>query len=262
MIAQLISFPISVILFIWMLRIKKDDPFPKGSVAKMLLTGALCTFGATILTVLLGLLVALIRIGPADLASILLNPTSEESTGILTRIRALSGQPTLLSAFVSAFLTAAIVEEGLKYLAMKLCLRKPGIVKTRMDALVCAAIVGLAFQVIEDFTYAGDIATALFRAITPFHFVFGAVMGYYYGKSLVTGNKMDGVKALLIPTLIHGMYDFSIQCLKIHDIYIIFTLIMMALMLALTIYMIVKIRKWSRDGTLAEPIIGEASARL
>ena len=66
MIAQLISLPISVILFIWMLRIKKNDPFPKGSVFKMLLTGALCTFGSAIVTILLALLVALVSIGPAS----------------------------------------------------------------------------------------------------------------------------------------------------------------------------------------------------
>ena len=33
-------------------------------------------------------------------------------------------------------------------------------------------------------------------------------------------------------------------------------------MLALTIYIIVKIRKWSLDGTLSEPIIGEASEQV
>lgn len=130
MIAQLISFPISVILFIWMLRIKKDDPFPKGSVAKMLLTGALCTFGAAIIAFLLGLLVAVIRIGPADLASILTDSTSEEARNVLERIQSMSGQPTLLSAFVKALFTAAIVEEGLKYVAMRLCLRRPGTMKT------------------------------------------------------------------------------------------------------------------------------------
>lgn len=254
MIAQIISLPISVILFIWMLRIKKDDPFPKGSVAKMLLTGALCTFAATILTVLLGLLVVLIRIGPTDLAALLSNPESEETAGILERIQAVSGTPTLLHAFVSAFFTAALVEELLKYLAVRLCIRKPGTVKTRMDAVICAAIVGLAFQVIEDLTYAGDVVTALFRAFTPFHFVFGAIMGYYYGKSLVTGRKDDRVRALLIPILVHGLYDFSIQCLHVKDYYIIFTLIMMVLMLILTVFMIVKIHKWSREGTLAEPL--------
>ena len=254
MIAQIISLPISIILFVWILRIKKNDPFPKGSVFKMLLTGALCTFGATILTFVLGLLVAVIRIGPADLAGLLSSPQSEEATGIAERIRSLSGTPTVFHAFVSAFLTAAIVEEGLKYLAMRLCLRKPGTVKTRMDAVVCAAIVGLAFQVIEDLVYAGDMMTTLFRAVTPFHFVFGVIMGYYYGLSLISGKKSDRAKALLIPILIHGLYDFSIQCLKVNDMYIIFTLIMLVLMLALTIFMIVRIRKWTREGTLDEPL--------
>ena len=67
-----------------------------------------------------------------------------------------------------------------------------------MDAVVCAAIVGLAFQVIE---------------------------------------------------------DFSVQCLRVNDYYVIFTLIMLVLMLTLTIYIIVKIRKWSREGTLSETLV-------
>ncbi|MBQ5443108.1 MAG: dihydrodipicolinate synthase family protein [Oscillospiraceae bacterium] len=61
---------------------------------------------------------------------------------------------------------------------MRLCLRKPGVMNTRMDALVCGAIVGLAFQVLEDLSYAsGNVVTAIFRAITPFHFTFGVIMG-------------------------------------------------------------------------------------
>jgi RsiW-degrading membrane proteinase PrsW (M82 family) len=92
------------------------------------------------------------------------------------------------------------------------------------------------------------------RAVMPFHFLFGAIMGYYYGLFLETGNKSDHVKALLIPILIHGLFDFSIKCIEINDYYIIFTLAVMVLTFALAVYVIYKIHKWSKDGTLSKPI--------
>ena len=255
LISQIISFPISILLFIWMLRIKKNDPFPKGSVVTMLITGVLCTIAATIITLLFGLLVLVIRIGPDSVAALFSDPTSEAAVGITARIETMSGKPTLLGMFLNAFVITAAVEEGLKYLAMRLSSRKPGVIKNRMDALICAAIVGLAFQVVEDFIYAsGSLMSAIFRAITPFHFLFGAIMGYYYGLSLVSGKKSDRVKALLIPILIHGLYDFSINCLDINEYYIILTLAVMVFTFALTVFMLFKIYKWSREGTLSEPI--------
>lgn len=254
MLAQLISLPISAILFIWMLRIKKDDPFPKGSVAKMLITGALCIVGTSLLATLIALAVAVIRIGPADVVGLLSNPESEEAAGILARIQSLAGKPTLRGTLINAFVIAALLEEGLKYLAMRLCMRRPGTVKTRMDVVLCGAIVGLGFQVVEDILYAGDVTLALVRAITPFHFVFGVVMGYYYGKFLVAGSKSDHVKALLIPILIHGLFDFSVQSLQLDERFVILALIMLVFMLALTVVLIVKLRKWCRDGAMTEPI--------
>lgn len=133
-------------------------------------------------------------------------------------------------------------------------MRRPGTVKTRMDVVLCGAIVGLGFQVVEDILYAGDVTLALVRAITPFHFVFGVVMGYYYGKFLAAGSKSDHVKALLIPILIHGLFDFSVQSLQLDERFVILALIMLVFMLALTVVLIVKLRKWCRDGAMTAPI--------
>lgn len=257
LLSQIISFPVSILLFIWMLRIKKNDPFPKGSVLKMVITGMLCTIGATIITIGLGLLALVIRLGPGTVKEMLTTQNTEVAAGIAARIEAMNGQPTVWGTFIRALVFTALVEEGLKYLAMRISSKKPGVIKTRMDAVVCAAIVGIAFQVAEDFIYAsGGMLLAIFRAITPFHFLFGAIMGYYYGLSLVTGQKSDRVKAVLIPTLIHGLYDFSVNCLQINDNFIILTIVFMVLTFALTVFMIFKIYKWSREGTLSEPIPG------
>ena len=255
LLTKLISLPISILLFLWMLRIKKNDPFPKGSVVKMIIAGALTTFGTTILTVLLGVIALAHRLGPDAIATILSDPNSEATANIAARLSELAGAPTLRSVFFRSFVLAAVIEEGLKYLAMRLCLRKSGVMKTRMDALVCGAIVGLAFQVLEDLSYAsGNVVTAIFRAITPFHFTFGVIMGYYYGRSVETGKRSDRVKGLLIPILVHGLFDFSIDSLEINDYYIFLTLAVMLFTFVLTIMMILKIRRWSKNGTLSEPL--------
>lgn len=260
MLAQLASVPISVILFVWMLRIKKDDPFPRGAVFKMLLTGALCVLGATILTMLAGFAAAAIRVGPDTIAALMANPTEEAAQSFAARLQELNGEPTVRSVLKDAFIVAALVEELLKYLAMRLCARKPGVIRTRMDAIVCAAIVALAFQVPEDFLYAsGSVVTALSRAVMPFHFLFGVIMGYYYGLSLVTGKRSDRAKALLYPILVHGLFDFGVKSLTINDNFFILTILVLALTLALTVYVIVKLRRWSREGTLSEPISAAVS---
>ena len=178
LLTKLISLPISILLFLWMLRIKKKDPFPKGSVVKMIIAGALTTFGTTILTVLLGVIALAHRLGPDAIATILSDPNSEATAGIVAQLNELAGEPDLFSVFVGSFITAAAVEELLKYLAMRLCLRKSGVMKTRMDALVCGdestdaemTAVGTSFEfnigkkLTAEFLASGNTATALVGA--------------------------------------------------------------------------------------------------
>ena len=70
LLTQIISLPISILLFLWMLRIKRDDPFPRGSVTSMLLTGGLCTLMATILTLVFSILVVVANFGLKDVIEI------------------------------------------------------------------------------------------------------------------------------------------------------------------------------------------------
>ena len=50
------------------------------------------------------------------------------------------------------------------------------------------------------------------------------------------------------------------KCLEINDNFIILTAVVMVFTFALTVFMIFKIYKWSREGTLSEPIPALASA--
>ena len=262
LLAQLISLPVSILLFIWMLSVKKNDPFPRGSVVSMLLSGALCTFLATVLTLLLGFAALIIRIGPENIAELFADPASYQNSAAWKQLMEISsGRRSVGSAVRGAFLGAALIEELLKYLFMRICLRRPGVMKARIDAVACAAIIGLAFQVVEDLYYAsGSVLLAVFRALTPLHFVFGLIMGYYFAQYKITGRKWDGVKALLLPILAHGIYDSGINILKVDDSYLPITLIILGLSLALMVYVILRFRRLVKDGTLAEPIGAPAEA--
>ena len=254
LLAQLISLPVSILLFIWMLSIKKNDPFPRGSVVSMLLSGALCTFLATILTLLLGLAALILRIGPGNIAEMFADPSSYQNSAAWKQLLEINSNRSVAGALRGAFLGAALIEELLKYLFMRICLRRPGVMKTRIDAVACAAIIGIAFQVVEDLYYAsGSVLLAVFRALTPFHFVFGVIMGYYYGQYKVTGKKIDGVRALLLPILAHGFYDSGVEILKVDDSYLEITLIIMGLSFALMLYVMLKLRRLIKDGSLSEP---------
>ena len=262
LLAQLISLPVSILLFIWMLSIKKNDPFPRGSVVSMLLSGALCTFLATILTLLLSFAALIIRIGPANLAEMFADLSSYQNSAAWKQLMEISSNYSAAAAVRGAFLGAALIEELLKYLFMRICLRRPGVMKTRIDAVACAAIIGLAFQVVEDLYYAsGSVLLAIFRAVTPLHFVFGLIMGYYFAQYKITGRKRDGVMALLLPILFHGFYDSGINILKVDDSYFGVTLTIIGLSLALMVFVIVMFCRKLKDGTLSEPIAAPETSR-
>lgn len=262
LLAQLISLPVSILLFIWMLSIKKNDPFPRGSVISMLLSGALCTFLATILTLLLGFAALIHRIGPANIAEMFADPSSFQNTAAWKQLLEISSNYSVAGAVRGAFLGAALIEELLKYLFMRICLRRPGVMKTRIDAVACAAIIGIAFQVVEDLYYAsGSVLLAIFRAVTPLHFVFGLIMGYYFAQYKITGRKRDGILALLLPILAHGFYDSGVNILKVDDSYFSVTLTIIGLSLALMVYVIVKFCRKLKDGTLSEPITAPETAQ-
>lgn len=99
------------------------------------------------------------------------------------------------------------MEEGLKFLTCRLAIRKEGMVRTWMDSVVAFAFVGITFEMIENVAFGGaEILNVIVRALAPAHFVFGVIMGYFWGKYLVTGLKRYRVLPLWCPsfTISHG----------------------------------------------------------
>jgi len=126
----------------------------------------------------------------------------------------------ILHAFYEAFALAACPEELLKYTVLVFYCLKLKDFDEPMDGIVYGVAVSLGFATLENILYVmnGGTQVAIMRALTavPAHALTGAIMGYYIGSILNTPEKRTSlmILALLIPTLLHGAYDFPLMYLK------------------------------------------------
>ena len=174
----------------------------------------------------------------------------------------------LLGGFLASLLTAALAEELIKYFFFRLAVRKNAEVRCWLDAIIAAMLVA--------------IDTTLLRAFLPGHILFQFLMGYYYGKARVTGKVKYHVLSLLVPILVHTLFDLFIISLKfaIGDVSVLSSIttmeeitalpnggymiplgvgivVTMVGMLIWLIAALVKIGKWSKNGEKQELLAAE-----
>lgn len=116
-----------------------------------------------------------------------------------------------------AFVVAAFTEEVFKFLALYLLVWKSPSFNEKFDGIVYAVFVSLGFAAVENVLYVmeGGLQTAMIRAITavPAHAIFGISMGYYLGIAHMYKELRKPYlrKAILVPILLHGVYDFILM---------------------------------------------------
>jgi len=186
---------------------------------------------------------------PALIIEILL---SKIFTGILN-------ENTLFYLIIDNFIGVAIVEEGVKYFFLKKCTWKSKEFNYLFDGIVYAVCVSMGFAILENIFYVIDngLATAIVRAVTsiPGHGVFAIMMGHYYGMARFQANKGNGdlakkwlIKALVVPTLVHGFYDFVLSFESA-----IMVLVFYVFIIGLFVYNYKKIKKVSAADINIEP---------
>jgi len=87
----------------------------------------------------------------------------------------------------------------------------------KYDGIVYAVFVSLGFALVENimyvFQYGHEVAYS--RAITavPVHAILGITMGYYFSlaKFFKKRRTVNFLTALLMPILLHGIYDFILM---------------------------------------------------
>ncbi|HBB71169.1 MAG TPA: PrsW family intramembrane metalloprotease [Ruminococcus sp.] len=162
-------------------------------------------------------------------------------------------EDSLIYMLIENFLIVALAEELGKYIVLKKRTWHSPHFNYTFDAVVYAVFVALGFAAFENVIYvlSGTLSTAILRGLTavPGHAIDGVFMGCYYGiarKCRASGDdagvKANLRKALWVPVLLHGFYDF---CLSVSGNSGIFILIFLVFEIIVTIVAAKKIKKLS-----------------
>ena len=160
---------------------------------------------------------------------------------------------------IDAFLIVALAEELGKYFVVKKFAWNNAAFNTTFDAVVYAVFASLGFATLENILYLldGSVYTAIVRGIlsVPGHAIDAVFMGNYLGIAKRCealgdnkGKKENLRKALLMPVLTHGFYDF---CLFAQTPISLLSFLVYEIII--TVYTIKKVNKLSKEDTLLFP---------
>lgn len=125
---------------------------------------------------------------------------------------------------LATFGVVALVEEGLRYIAMRYWLKRSRTVDQVFDGLLIGVAVGLGFSTIENTIYfQGLLGTQQFDALvfvfflrfvvsTLAHISFAGIMGALIARSIfhVFRPRQYLIPAFLIPWFLHGLFDLML----------------------------------------------------
>ena len=126
-------------------------------------------------------------------------------------------QMIFTNVFFFSLLGIALVEEGVKYIALlKYNLPKKDF-NEPYDGIIYSLFLTMGFALVENISYVigneeTGFSVAIARMFTaiPMHATCGIVMGYYLGLSkMKTSDKSKNLTlSILLPVLIHGLYNY------------------------------------------------------
>ncbi len=138
---------------------------------------------------------------------------------ILTGVFELSEKDAVFTA-VDVFLFTALVEEVLKYIVLRIYLKRHDCARYPYQAVMAAVAVGAGFTAAENIVYMFGDAGLLVRVIFGIfgHFVYAVYMGTNIADAMQAGDPSSKGRfwrrALIIPWLLHGIYDYSVALLQ------------------------------------------------
>lgn len=179
-------------------------------------------------------------------------PTAIAEEILIAALDASVTRNTIGYMLIQNFLCVAVVEEFFKYVMMKAGSWRNKAFNYKFDGIVYAVAVSIGFATVENLLYVGQwgLQVAIMRALTaiPGHTIFAIFMGIYYGMAkfyAVNGHPFKSrscrIKAVLVPMLIHGFYDFSASYGGN------FVFVFLAFIIIIDIVAIRRIRKESRE---------------
>lgn len=119
------------------------------------------------------------------------------------------------SAFYTAFVSSAFVEEIIKFTFLYFVIWKNKNFNEPLDGIVYSVFISLGFAWVENLMYVlhpvmGGLGTGIARAFlsVPSHGLFGVQMGYYFAQAKFKRKNIYLLWAFLVPYLFHGAYNY------------------------------------------------------
>ncbi len=114
--------------------------------------------------------------------------------------------------FYIAFISAGLIEESVKLLALSVTLFRSRYFTQKIDGITYAVVLSLGFAVAENVFLIDTMQAGIVRAFTatPAHALFAVSMGFYIGRYKFRGGHYIAL-ALIVPTLLHGVYNLFIM---------------------------------------------------
>ena len=253
-----ICLPVSLFLYWLMLRPKREGPFPKGGLIRLLLAGAVSVGLSIVLNLPFSAIVSVFRLGVLSDPGKWLSALQSDPASLSEMLRNASRdtRPTFLWELISMFFTAGLLEEGLKFLTCRIAVRKEGMIRTRMDAVIAFAVVGITFELLENIVFGlnSDFLSALVRAVGSAHFVFGVIMGWFYGKYLVTGRKKDLWLSFTVPVVYHTVTNALMASMELSKVFNVLGSISGISHMVATVVTVILVIRWQKNRTLDVPV--------
>ncbi|WP_026516164.1 PrsW family intramembrane metalloprotease [Butyrivibrio sp. MC2021] len=128
----------------------------------------------------------------------------------------------ILCILILNFLVVGLSEEFVKYMAVKIVAWKDKDFNYTFDAVVYCVTASLGFAALENIKYLWDAPyeSAALRGVlsVPGHAIFAVFMGMYMGfakycegQGNIRAMKNNLFKALFVPMLVHGFFDFILS---------------------------------------------------
>jgi RsiW-degrading membrane proteinase PrsW (M82 family) len=232
-VSLLVSCIPSILLYIYLRNLRIEDPGFRSNCRRLLVKGIFCSVGVALLAL---------------------------TINIVWSISGFAKDSPLLKEAFKAFVMAAFVEELVKYLTANKVIRKNCETVSRLDCMAFCAIVGIGFQVIETVVYLleSNVIQILVRGFTMGHPAYGMLMGRIIGESLYEGKRSCSFKAVAVPLVLHGMYDFSLaeEFQAINDNLVFVPFILIFIELFILIRSLVLIKRERKGETYTKPLSG------
>lgn len=156
---------------------------------------------------------------------------------------------TMRGSFLDAFVMAALLEEGVKFIVFRRWIWRNRFFDEYYDGILYAALISLGFASLENIMYVFEYGfnTGITRAFTaiPAHTFFGITMGFYLSRAKFnhTHTARNLFLALFVPIMLHGLYDLVLfEIARYEDYQEKFIIPVAAVFWVLMVFMLV----WSR----------------